>query len=1106
MSDSQQSLSPAQKRELLERLLQERAAQQPRNDGQLTAGQQALWFIQRLVPENTAYNIAFTARILSELDLPAFQHAIHALLQRHAPLRTRYEEGPEGIVAIADQDTANFKQIDAQTWDEETLYQAVLDSHKQPFDLRRGPVIRWRLFSQASDRHVLLISVHHIAADGQSMVVMLHDLKALYDAECSEEAPALPPIKPYSAFVQEEHALLHSAKGESLKNYWLDKLSGELPILDLPTDYPRPVRQTYNGVLHEFIFDYAQMSALKTFATQEGATLFMLLLAGFQALLHRYSRQDDLLVGTPVSLRDVTQYGGTIGYFVGPVVLRSHVTSDLPFRDFLAQTQKTVLEGITHRQYPFTKLAEQLNPVKDLSRSPIFQVMFNMQNMQRVEATSPLYVQNQTTAQNLTLESYIIPHEEGQFDLTLDVIEANEGLLFQLKYNTDLYQEASIQRMAHHYTQLLQTILTQPDTPIPALSFITEKELHRIAAWNATQTDYPAQTVTQLFEQRAAQSPQAAALYYAGKSISYSELNHRANQFAHALVDRGIGHETLVGLCVDRSPEMIIALLGILKAGGTYLPLDPSYPQERLNYMIADSQLSRVVLHSAYAEKFAHLDLNTLHIDTDWPEIAHYSSENPAQSTTLDHAAYVIYTSGSTGQPKGVVCLQRGLLNRCHWMWQTFPFAPDEVACQKTVLNFVDSIWEIFGPLLAGIPNVIIPDDAIKSPRQLIDLLNTSGVTRLVLVPSLLRALLENVPDIATQLPKLRHWITSGEALTPDLAQQFSRQLPQAELINLYGSSEVAADVTYYRVDPHETYTTIPIGKPIHNTQIHILDEGLHPVPIGMPGEIYVGGDGLARGYLHKPDLTAERFITPPQNPSERLYRTGDIGRYREDGEIEYLGRTDHQVKLRGFRIELGEIENTLRDHPAIQNALVMVQEHQGDPRLTAYYVPQEGQNAPDSATLREYLQAHLPQYMIPNAFVHLEAFPLLPNGKINRHKLPLPQEARIRQHPAGGEPQSPMEKAIAQIWADILHIPQISVYDNFFDLGGHSLQAVQVTSRIEAQTGHQVDPVHLQMQTLGQLAARYSPEAKAPTEEAPASGLFSKVKRLISGNAGNKE
>jgi hypothetical protein len=566
MSDSQSALSAAQKRELLEQLLKERAAQ-TRNDAQLTPGQQALWFIQRLAPENTAYNIAFTARILSPLDLEAFHRAIHGLMQRHAPLRTRYEEGPDGLTAVTDQDKPDFQQIDAQGWEEDTLYQAVMESHQQPFDLRRGPVVRWRLFTQSQNRHVLLISVHHIAADGQSMIVLLHDFKAFYDAECTGDPVNLPEIKPYSAFVQEQNALLTSAKGESLKSYWLEKLDGELPVLDLPTDYPRPIRQTYNGALQEFVFDYEKMSALKAFATQNGVTLFVLLLAGFQALLHRYSRQDDLLIGTPVSLRDVTQYGGTVGYFVGPVVLRSQVDPALNFRDFLSQSQKTVLEGLSHSQYPFTKLAELLNP-------------------ERVETTSPLYAANQSAPETLTMDSYVIPHEEGQFDLTLDVIEGNEGLLLQLKYNTDLFHPASIQRMAHHYEQLLQTVLAQPEAPLQGLALITEAERARIAQWNATQADYPADTVTQLFEERAAQSPEATALIYGDEQVTYAALNQRANQFAHYLREQGVTHEALVGLCVDRSIEMVVALLGILKAGGTehlcrqVRPSPPHHPSD----------------------------------------------------------------------------------------------------------------------------------------------------------------------------------------------------------------------------------------------------------------------------------------------------------------------------------------------------------------------------------------------------------------------------------------------------------------------------------------------------------------------------------------------
>ncbi len=671
-----------------------------------------------------------------------------------------------------------------------------------------------------------------------------------------------------------------------------------------------------------------------------------------------------------------------------------------------------------------------------------------------------------------------LEQQVAAFDLTLTMAEVEGELAASLEYNTALFDQATMQRLLGHFQTLLEGIVADPQQQIASLPLCSAEERHQVLAiWNNTDAEYPRQQcVHQMFEAQVEQTPDVVAVLDQDERLTYQELNQRANQLAHYLRQHGVGPEVLVGLCVERSVAMVVGVLGILKAGGAYVPLDPTYPRERLAFMLEDARVPIVLTQQQHVSTLPAHGAQVVCLDTDAELVAQESQANPVHTTTSEHLAYVLYTSGSTGRPKGVLGLHRGIVNRLAWMWQAYPFAAADVGCQKTSLNFVDSVWELFGPLLQGVPTVIIPDRIVKAPQQLVQTLAAHKVTRLVLVPSLLGMILDLQDDLHRQLSSLTLWICSGEALPVELHRRFRQRVPHGVLLNLYGSSEVAADVTWYDTSlGHGEHSSMPIGRPIANTQIYLLDAHQNPVPIGVPGELHAGGDGLARGYLNRPDLTAARFIPDPfsNKPGARLYKTGDLARYLPDGNLELLGRLDHQVKLRGFRIELGEIEAVLGQHPAVREVVVSArQDMPGVKQLVAYLTPRQP-SRPTPSALRHFLKDKLPDYMLPSAFVMLDALPLTPNGKVDRLALPAPQSA---SHSAGHTlvaPRTPVEQALTDLWTQLLGLEQVSIDANFFELGGHSLLAVQLLSKIQQTFGQELPlTALLQAPTIAALAA----------------------------------
>ncbi|MCX7595891.1 MAG: amino acid adenylation domain-containing protein, partial [Fischerella sp.] len=827
-------------------------------------------------------------------------------------------------------------------------------------------------------------------------------------------------------------------------HYWRQQLGGKLPLLQLPTDYPRPAVATFKGAKQYFTFTKALTEALNKLSQQEGCTLFMTLLAAFNTLLYRYTAQEDILVGSSIANRNRAELEGLLGLFVNNLVLRNNLSGNPSFRELLSRVREVTLSAYAHQDLPFEKLVEELQPERDLSRNPLFQVMFIFQN-----APTP-----GEEISGLTLRSLEIDCGTSEFDLSVSICESEQKLSGFWEYNTDLFDAVTIKRFIDNFQILLESIIANPNQRISELSLLTTKEQEQLLVeWNNTHADYPRDaSLHQLFEQQVDLFPDALALISQSEQLTYQQLNQKVNQLANYLIKLGVTTETIVAICLERSVDVVVAILAILKAGGAYLPLDPNYPVERLQFMIADSKVSLAIAQTSFIHRLG--PINAIALDTDWETIQKESQENPSSRSGGNNLAYAIYTSGSSGTPKGVLGTHRGTVNGLHWLWKTYPFAPGEICCHKTAISFVDSVWEIFAPLLQGIPSVIIPDAIAKDPQLFLETLAAHKVSRLVLVPSLLRLLLNTYGHLTQNLSHLRLWIASGEALSVDLVQTFQQLLPNAKLINLYGSSEVSANVTCYDTTLlNHRNPTVPIGRPIDNTQVYVLDRHLQLAPIGVVGELYIGGDGLARGYLYRPELTQEKFIDNPFLPGTKLYKTGDLARYREHGRLEYFGRHDDQIKIRGLRVELGEIAAAIAQYPSVQNAVVIARDDaQGDRSLIAYVATNQKDIIPQ---LQAYLQQKLPNFLIPSALILLDKIPLTPNGKVDKQALQNHDVIRSNPNKSIITARNFTELALVKIWEQLLNTSPIGVTDNFFDLGGHSFLAVRLLAQIYERFGH---------------------------------------------------
>jgi amino acid adenylation domain-containing protein len=1008
--------------------------------------QQRLWFLDQLDAGTAAYNLPRAFQIVGPLDVDVLTRAFRTVVSRHAPLRTIFDwvDGEARQIVLSELNV-NIPVLDLSDLPQEEreaeALRIVCEEGKKPFNLSEGPLLRVCLVRLQPDRHTLVLVMHHIVTDGWSISILFREVTTSYAAFITNQTPDLPEISiQYAEYAQWQREHMSGALLASEIEHWKNKLDGAQTLLDLPTDLPRPATHSWRGSGERVTLDRTNLVKLKALAQAESSTLFMVSMAAFQALLWRYTNQESILVGTPVAARNEVEIENMIALFVNTLVFRADFKDNLTFRNLIRQVRSFALEAYSHQDVPFEKLVEELVPQRSLDIHPLFQVMFTFQNIPKQIFEIP----------GLTIKEMAFEAGIAKFDLSAEVWDDGE-FHCQFEYNTDIFERSTIQRMLRHFEKLVNSALENPDLPIARLAIMSAQERNQVLnGWNQTAAEYPhSLTIHRAFEEQAEGTPNAKALLCEQRTWSYRKVNEDANQLAHRLVAHGISAGSLVGVFLPPSAEAVIALLGALKTGAAYVPLDPAYPSERLQFMIEDASLSAIVTHSSIQDQLPQSAKNVVVLDRD-ERLHREPTINLAPTVSSDERAYVIYTSGSTGVPKGVEGIHRASINRFAWMWRTYPFKPGEVCCQKTNIGFVDSIWEIFGPLLAGICNIIIPQEVVRDPEELLQVLARERVSRIVLVPSLLRTLLDHAPDLRQRVPDLKLWSCSGEVLPAALAKRFREAFPDALLLNIYGSSEVAADVTCHEVTDRDLVSSAAIGKPISNTQIYLLDESLNPVPVGMRGQIFVGGDGLSRGYLNRPELTAERFVTNWLAPelSARLYRTGDLGRFRGNGEIEYLGRVDNQIKLRGQRLELGEIESVLASHAAVHQAVVSLTGESEQQRLSAHIVVKEGSSIPGAGELRRYLRTKLPEHMVPANYWLIEKVPQLPSGKVNRAVLANTGVALVDREELV-VPRNDAEAKLAEIWRELLKVEQVGIEQNFFELGGHSLLVLQVTARI---------------------------------------------------------
>ncbi|WP_416212277.1 non-ribosomal peptide synthase/polyketide synthase [Nostoc sp. DedSLP03] len=1044
----------------------------------LSYAQQRLWFLDQFEPNSASYNIPFGLRLVGTLNVVALQQSLIEIIHRHEALRTNFvtvDGKPSQIIQTATNWTLTV--VDLQhlpvTEQKTAAQQLVQQQALLPFDLASDALIRATLVVLSPTQQWLLVCMHHVVSDGWSIGVFVEDLQALYNAYSQgQPSPLLPLPIQYADFAIWQRRWLVGEVLQSQLSYWKQQLANAPTFLPLPTDRPRPAVQTFNGAYLEFALSAELTQQLTKLSQEQGCTLFMTLLAAYNTLLYRYTGQEDILVGTPIANRDRTEIEGLIGFFVNTLVMRTDLSLNPTFNELLPRIREMALPAYAHQDLPFEMLVEALQPERDLSHTPLFQVMFVLNNasISEIELTG-------LSVSSLPIESAI-----AKFDLTLGMENTNtsttlstsNGLVGWWEYNTDLFDSSTIERMTGHFVTLLEAIVANPQERISQLPMLTASEQQQLLVeWNDTSVDYPIdKCIHQLFEEQVERTLNAVAVVFENQQLTYRELNCRANQLAHYLQSLGVGADVLVGICVERSLEMVVGLLGILKAGAAYVPLDLEYPQDRLSFMLEDAQVSVLLTQQHLVEKLPEHQARIVCLDTYWEIILQSNQQNPITGVQASNLAYVIYTSGSTGKPKGAINTHLGICNRLLWMQQAYQLTEIDCVLQKTPFSFDVSVWEFFWPLLTGARLVVAKPGGHKDSGYLVNLILEQQVTTLHFVPSMLQIFLEEqgLKDCSS----LKRVICSGEALPKELQERFFASLG-CQLHNLYGPTEAAIDVTFWECQPESNLKTVPIGRPISNTQIYILDQNLQPVPVGVPGELHIGGAGLARGYLNRPELTEQKFIPNPfsgsrgageqrsrgarerrrkiaQSPasSPRLYKTGDLARYLPDGNIEYLGRIDNQVKIRGFRIELGEIEVALSQHQNVQTSVVIVREDiPGEKRLISYIVLQPEQ-PPTVRELRSFLKSKLPEYMVPSAFVILESLPLTSNGKIDRRALPAPEPSSESREKYVA-PRTPLEEILAQIWVQVLKVELVGTHDNFFTLGGHSLLATQLVSRVRS-------------------------------------------------------
>jgi amino acid adenylation domain-containing protein/non-ribosomal peptide synthase protein (TIGR01720 family) len=1049
----------------------------------LSRGQQALWYIHEISPASAAYTIANAARIKGPLDIAALRWAFQRLVDRHPCLRSTFSAVlGEPAQLVHEGAEVAFDYEDADRWDESRLNERLVELGRRPFDLEAGPLLSIHLFRRADTEHVLLLRVHHIVADFWSLAVLMSELGALYDAEKDgSDAPLAPLPYQYADYVSWQEQMLAGEEGAHLWDYWRRQLAGEAPALSLPTDRPRPPLQTYRGATEAFHIGAEMTARLKALGSRHGATLYAVLLAVFQTLLHRYSNQDDIAVGSPTAGRSRAGFADLVGYFVNPVVMRADFSANPTFAEFLECARRTALEAFGRQDYPFALLVKRLQPERDASRSPLFQAMFVLQKSHLANAPGlAQFALGEGGARlrlgSLELESLPLGMRVAQFDLTLSAAELEAGLAFSLEYNADLFDDATAARMADHFRTLIESGAANPQCPVADLQLMSLAESERLLVeWNDTAGEFSTcRLIHDLFAAHAERSPDSIAVSDERQQLSYGQLNERADRLTGHLRLLGIGPESRVAVYASRSVEMIVALLGVLKAGGAYVPIDVEIPRERLAFIIDDSRAAALLTERRMADWLTGINARIVCIDEGWQTPV---CIQPAPRALPGNTAYVIYTSGSTGRPKGVMVPHEALVNYIDAMGEWLGVSEQDRALQFAAISFDASAEEIFTTLTRGGRLVLRSSVMIASAESFINECRLLAVTALNLPTAYWHELVMNTTEEDwASLTGLRLMVIGGERALAERLSVWRRIAPAGvRLVNTYGPTETTIVATLWEAPGKSLpgLREIPIGRPVRNMRAYIIDARLHPTPVGVPGELCLAGINLARGYLNGPDVTAAKFIPNPfaDRSGARLYRTGDVARWRPDGEIECLGRNDQQVKVRGFRIELGEIESALSLHPSVDEAVALAKEvAPGRRRLVAYARSRDAKLTDDA--LRAFLKRQLPDYMIPSAVLVLDEFPRTNGGKVARRLLPEPEQAESPLSPGAAPPQTDAERRLAEIWAGVLRLPSVGVHENFFELGGDSILSIQVIARAR-QVGLELSAKQLLAHpTIAELAA----------------------------------
>jgi amino acid adenylation domain-containing protein len=1055
------SLSP-ERRKLLELLLEDDGAQSSSqritrrgvkiDHPPLSFAQQRLWLLDQLFPGNPAYNETFAVRLIGRLDASALGRSLDEIIRRHEALRTTYiAAGGSQAQKINPPAPLDLPMVDLGDLtagaQEARLKELIVEQTQSPFSLSEGPLIRAKLLRLAEDKHVLLLTMHHICTDGWSMDVLYREMAALYETFSAGRPSPLAelPIQ-YADYAVWQRRRMQAEVLERQLEYWRERLRGPLPQFTPPTDHAFPPVLSGQGRHLRYVLPDALTAALRDFCARQRATLYHALLAAFQALLHRYTGDTDILIGSPVAGRNGLEIESLIGFFVNTVVLRADLSGDPSFVELVGRAREDALSAYERQDLPFERLVEELQPERALSHNPLFQVMFVMQSKAE-------------TAGRMGQVDYVAEWVDGgvvKFPLTLWAQERDGAIELQLGYSSDLFEEYTAGRMLGHYERLLRGAMAEPARRLSELEMLAEDERCEVVeGFNQTRAEYPADLcLHELFERQVACAPDAVAVRVNDDLLTYAELNERADELARRLKSLHVGPESLVAVMAERSAGLVVALLGALKAGGAYVPLDPSYPAERLSFILQDSEAKVLLAEQALLGNIAAPGLNVVIIDAPGDGAAAPPDSPLPKEACAQNLAYLIYTSGSTGKPKGTMIPHRGLVNYLSWCLDAYRVADGNGAPVHSSVGFDLTVTSLFAPLLAGRQIIMMPET--ESVEALAEALRAGNDLSLVkLTPSHLQMLNELLSP-AEAAGKARALVIGGEELKAESIAFWRTHAPETRLINEYGPTETVVGCCTHEVGAEDSPGgSIPIGRPIANTQLYLLDPKLQPVPVGVMGELYIGGDGLGRGYWRRPELTAERFAPSPfgAEPGARLYRTGDSARRLPDGKIEYLGRMDRQVKIRGFRIELGEIESLLRKRADVSEATVVVKVGAGgDKRLVAYIVANSDSGSNDSPTsseLRKWLGLQLPDYMVPSAFVTLDSLPLTPNGKLDHKALPEPEPGYSLDNSGQTAPLTQMEEAVANIWAEVLGVGSVGANVTFFELGGHSLLAAQIVSRL---------------------------------------------------------